>query len=147
MAHMKDAHRLAWALVFVFAVVVLISSLPESSFELASESRLPKWITLPPGLTRANVSLTMSYYSFPWGRAQFILRDAHEHVIEKRYGKQPCSEPLELKNAPHADHYPAYEVVTVKGVTEIMEHRKMEPIFYVTDDPAVWKQYSAIGCR
>src|SRR5271163_1330751 len=29
---------------------------PESTFELASESRLPKWITPPPGLTRADVS-------------------------------------------------------------------------------------------
>lgn len=46
---------------------------PEATFELASESRLPKWVTLPPGLARANVSLTMNYYIVPW--AQFILRD------------------------------------------------------------------------
>ena len=36
--------------------------------------------------------------------------------------------------------YPAYEVITVNGITDIIEHRKMEPIFYVTDDPAVWKE-------
>ena len=47
---------------------------PESTFALASESRLPKWITLPPGLTRADVSIKMSYYIKPWGSsATFIV--------------------------------------------------------------------------
>lgn len=35
---------------------------PESTFELASESKLPEWITIPPGHTRADVLITMSYY-------------------------------------------------------------------------------------
>jgi hypothetical protein len=57
---------------------------PESTFKLASESRLPKWVTLPPGFTRANVSLTMSYYIKPWGSsAQFTLQDANKQIIEK----------------------------------------------------------------
>jgi hypothetical protein len=34
----------------------------------------------------------------------------------------------------------SYEVVTVNGITEIIEHRKMEPLFYVTDDAAVWEE-------
>ena len=59
-------------------------SFPESTFELASESRLPKWITLPPGMTRADVSLTMSYYVWLWGRsATFILRNKKGQVLEK----------------------------------------------------------------
>jgi hypothetical protein len=33
--------------------------------------------------------------------------------------------------------YPGYEVVTVDGMTEVIEHRRMEPIFYITDDPQV----------
>jgi len=39
-----------------------------------------------------------------------------------------------------------YEAITVNGITEIIEHRKMEPIFYVTDGTTVWKQYKSIGC-
>ena len=35
---------------------------------------------------------------------------------------------------------PAYEIITVNGITEIIEYRKMEPVFYITDDPAVWKE-------
>jgi hypothetical protein len=57
---------------------------PESTFELASESRLPKWITLSPGLTRADVSIKMSYYAKPWGRsATFILEDTKGQVRQR----------------------------------------------------------------
>jgi hypothetical protein len=122
---------------------------PESSFELANESRLPKWITLPPGLTRADVSLTMNYYSAPWGYdTQFILRNKNNQTIEKKVGNGKCQPGFQLRNPPQGfpPGYPAYIPVTVKGVTEIIEHKKPEPLFYVTDDPLVWKQYSAFGC-
>jgi len=116
---------------------------PESTFELANESKLPKWITLPPGLTRADVSITMSYYSMPWSRsAIFTLKDAKGLIRTKVHGKMRGLGPNELKHPPpgFGPGYPAYEVITVSGITEIIEHRKMEPIFYITDDPAVWKE-------
>lgn len=116
---------------------------PESTFELASESRLPKWITLPQGLTRADVSLTMSYYVKPWGRsATFILKNTKGQTLKKVDGKVKGLEPFQLKHPPHGfpPGYPSYELITVNGVTEIIEHRKPEPIFYITDDPAVRKE-------
>ena len=116
---------------------------PESTFELASESRLPKWNTLPPGLTRADVSVTLSYYSVPWGGiATFILQTTKGQTLKKVYGKVKGLEPLQLKNSPPGfpPGYPSYEIITVNGITDIIEHRKMEPIFYITDDPAVWKE-------
>jgi hypothetical protein len=116
---------------------------PESTFELASRSRLPKWIVLPPGLTRADVSITMSYYLplWAWGRsAIFILRDTKGNVLVKVKGKLRGLGPNYLKQPPSGSlsKYPSYEVITVNNV--IIEHRKMEPIFYITDDPAVWKE-------
>ncbi|HEU5339805.1 hypothetical protein [Edaphobacter sp.] len=137
------------ALAFVFAAYKGCEMLPESTFQLSSDSRLPKWITLPPGLTRADVSLTMNYYVLPWGRdAQFVLRDKNEHALKKEDGKMRCKEPLQLKNSSQGfpSGYPAYEAITVNGITEIIEHKKMEPIFYVTDDTSVWKQYESNGC-
>ena len=121
---------------------------PESTFTLASESRLPRWMALPPGLTRADVSVNMSYYVKPWGgSATFILRDKKGQVLAKVNGKDKGLKPLQLKNPPKGfdPGYPAYEVITVNGITEIIEHRKMEPIFYVTDDPAVMKELLAGG--
>lgn len=124
--------------------------LAESTFTLANESRLPRWVKLPPGVTRADVSLTMSYYVKPWGRsAQFVLRDKNGQVLGKEHGSMTCKEPLQVRGRsqdPSAD-YPAYEAITVNGITDIIEHKKMEPIFFVTDNPAVWKQYESFGCR
>jgi hypothetical protein len=57
-------------------------------------------------------------------------------------GKLKGLGPLQLNHPPPGfpHGYPAYEIITVKGITDIIEHRKMEPVFYVTDDPAVWKE-------
>ena len=38
---------------------------PESQFELAPDSRLPKWFPLPTNLSREDVTVQMSYYSEP----------------------------------------------------------------------------------
>ena len=120
----------------------------ESTFSLASESRLPKWITLPAGVTRADVSLTISYYTtLSGGNAQFTLLDKSNRAIEKTSGKDRCGKPFELENlAQSASGYPKYDAITVNGITEIFEQRKPEDILYVTDDPAVWKQYRVRGC-
>ncbi len=33
--------------------------------------------------------------------------------------------------------YPSFQEITVDGTTEIIEHKAMEPIFYVSDDAAL----------
>jgi hypothetical protein len=119
---------------------------PESSFELARESRLPKWFTPPPGISRSDVTVTMNYYVKPSGRTStFILRDAKKQKLAEVNGTQKGLEPLKLKNprSGFPPGYPSYEIVTVNGVTEIIEHRQMEPIFYITDDPAVWAELNS----
>lgn len=91
----------------------------------------------------------MNYYVKPWGRsAQFVLRDKQERIIKKEDGKMRCKASFQLNRSQnHHFYYPAYEAISVNGIAEIIEHRKMEPTFYVTDDAAVWKQYESIGCR
>jgi hypothetical protein len=121
----------------------------EATFKLAGDSRLPKWVSLPPGLQRANSSVMMTYYNLPWGgRAEFLLQDERSRTIDKKTGTIKCREPLHLQTASpkSSSGYPSYEVITINGVTEIIEHRKMEPVFYVTDDAAIWKQYESTGC-
>lgn len=113
---------------------------PESSFELAHESRLPKWFALPQGLSRADVTVVMNYYVKSTGRtSQFILLDSKKQKFAEVNGTQKGFEPLRLKisRPGFPPGYPFYEIVTVNGTTEIIEHRQMEPIFYITDDPEV----------
>lgn len=121
---------------------------PESSFSLANESRLPKWFTLLPNQTRANVTVTMDYYIDSSGRtATFTLRDSSGSVISKVTGKQKGLEPLQRSTRlpGYPEGHPSYEIITVGGITEIIEHRKMEPIFYVTDDPEVKAEFADHG--
>src|SRR5260370_41721898 len=85
----------------------------ESTFELASESRLPKWIPLPQGLTRVDVSITMSYYVKPWcSSVTFILQETKRQIRTNVDGNVKSSEPFQLKQPPHGipSVYPIYEV-------------------------------------
>ena len=116
------------------------SLFPESSFELSRESRLPKWFTLPAGLSRADVTVTMDYFIDNRRTASFTLRDARKNrKLARVDGSTKGHEPLMLKvrRPGFPEGYPSYEIITVNGVTEVIEHRRMEPIFFITDDPAV----------
>ena len=146
----KIIRRVDKFLLFFVALIIAVSVLalacewiPESSFELASESRLPKWITLPPGITRADVSITMNYLINPLGRnSTFILQDKKGQLRTKVHGKTRGLGPDYLRHPPPGfpPGYPSSTVITVNGITDVIEHRKPEPIFYVMDDPAVWKE-------
>ena len=114
----------------------------ESNFDLAPESRLPKWFASA-GITRADATVTMDYWAGPVGRtATFTLRDKRGHrvarVVGKLRGKEPSS--LVLHGRTGRIPYPSYEVITATGITEVIEHRAMEPIFYITDDSRVKEQ-------
>ena len=109
---------------------------PESSFQLADDSRLPGWSTVPPGLTRNDVSVTLNLYSVPWPYAKFISRDRNGKKLGEVNGKTE-----------HPSYLPLYdEIVVVNGLSETIalkpysEHEGMikngiiVALFYVIDD-------------
>ena len=55
---------------------------------------------------------------------------------------QPSIFGKELKSLPDGfpKGYPCYIVITKDDITDIIELRKMEPFFYMTDDPDVWNE-------
>lgn len=68
-------------------------------------------------------------------------------TLEEVDGRVKCAD-FRRSNPPQGfpPGYPRYTEIVVKATNELIEHRKMEPVFYVTDDPAVWKEYRAAGC-
>lgn len=129
-------------LVWLIAIVIGMTGCVESSFILAPESRLPKWFDVPEGMSINEIKVTMDYYTD--GSAVFKLYKKEDFFyLKKVTGITHSARPLKLKSPPSgfSKHYPAYEVITVEGITDIIEHRKMEPIFYVIDDPAIWKEF------
>lgn len=110
----------------------------ESSFVLSNDSRLPRWLSLPSGLTRADVSVTMNYYTTLSGDdTTMILKDRNGKTLTEINGRQRCQLPK--------SGYPAYDLIEVNGDVEVIEHKKMEPVFYINDDPVVRQKLLACG--
>ena len=72
---------------------------PESCFDLAAESRLPKWFSIPQGLSRSDVILHMCYYTEgEEGReAEFVLWKRNGWRIAKASGHLLGNRPLTLE--------------------------------------------------
>jgi len=91
-------------------------------------------------MQRTDVGVALIYYIGSAGRtATVILHTRQGKELQRVVATQRGTEPLTLE--PHADTgripYPTYEVLTANGITEVIEHRRMEPVFYINDDPAV----------
>ena len=129
------------ALFILALVVVACVGCAESSFKLSPESRLPKWLELPGGVPRADVYIDLDYYIFPSNKAVFTMRDRTGRKLKSVTVPLTGTSPQSLK--PRASNepvpYPSYEVCRAAGLVDIIEHRRMEPVFYMTDDALVWK--------
>lgn len=128
-----------------FSALLLVGCLngcvSESNFRLSDESRLPRWFNLPEGKKREDVTVTLYYYSMPsGGRAKLILKDRDGWFpIDRVEGKLRELEPMQLESASGNDD-PEYEILSAEGITDIIEHREKNDIFYMVDDPAVWSE-------
>jgi len=122
----------------LLVVVLFVSSWAmtgcvESSFTLANESRLPKGIELPPGLTRKDVSVTLNYPSTPRPVVEFILTDRKWKKLAVVKGNFRPS--------------PNDNIVVINGITEVLALVPCGPhqgyvqdghivaLFYVVDEP------------
>lgn len=131
-------------LIFLFLVIVCFCGcryFPESMFELAPASRLPRWFTLPKRVSRADVTVTMYRYS---DSSTLWLLDRNGNTlaqVESVWKGQLVSGGAKMNSNGGYDRpgeeYPIYDVETMNGITEVFEYRRMEPVFYVTDDPEV----------
>ena len=130
------------AAVLISALYVGSSMIAESSFKLADDSRLPKWITIPDGLTREQVTIRLDYYSGLFGRkATFTLigPDMGDSARISGAIRGDMPHPASGK-ASKIVSYPIYQFISADGVWDIVEHRKMEPLFYLSDDPELWRR-------
>jgi hypothetical protein len=134
----------------LYLAVASCGIFPESKFLLSDASRLPKWFALDAGMLRSQVMVEMSYYISPIsGTATFLMKRRDGSVISKAKGKVRGDHPIYM-GPPTTDplrQYPSYEVVTVNGISEAIEHRGMEPIFYIADDPAILDKLGIAGSK
>ncbi|HMB81286.1 MAG TPA: hypothetical protein VKI43_14510 [Vicinamibacterales bacterium] len=114
----------------------------ESDFDLAESSRLPTALARPPNLNRREVSARLSYHlGLAAGEGRGIARlwlvnrsglATREALCENwNWTYPPASSGTDEKGYPH------YSIINCYGTLDVIEHRKMEPIFYMVDDPAI----------
>ena len=138
-------HAKRW--VFLAAVPISACAMNgclESSFRLASDSRLPQGLPIPPGLTRAEVSVRIDYWTIPY-HATITLRDKNGRKITAVTGRYKSRYPLYLRTTRPGSlpGYPTYDVLQINGQYEVLEQRQFNDILYVTDDPAIRQEVLA----
>jgi hypothetical protein len=125
---------------FRLAVLLVVSGLNvacvESEFDLAEESRLPVWFKVPDGASRADVKLSLAYYT--GGKAKFVLRNKSGRLISKASGELRTGL-RKVRDSNSRDHL--VDVVTVRGVAEVLEFSHIEPLFDVCDNPEVRRNF------
>jgi hypothetical protein len=141
-------HTKKWPLVAAVCLAACATTgCIESTFNLARESRLPQGVGIPPGLTRADVSVTVDY---TMRGAIFTLRDKTGRTLAKVHGKTKGS-PIYLKTNAQGRNFaePGYQFVVINGVTELIkcrpynanenmvENGRIVALFYVVDDPSL----------
>ena len=113
-----------------------INGCVESMFDLAGDSRLPKWITLPPGLTRADV-LVVEEAMEPTSRGVYVKVVLYNRKFKKL--AEVKGESFRLSGR--------YFIDIVSGEPEIIglthqpnEHGIDLPYFFVVDDLALKRE-------
>ena len=113
----------------------------ESEFTLSPESQLPVWFSeLPENIKREDLTIYLQYYTpiFDVDDAVLIVKHGwrtlyKETGISKHHPKYWA---WANKDWPARSH-PGYVNLTINGKTEIIEHKKMEPIFYISNEAAI----------
>jgi len=131
-----------------------ISGCVDSVNYLASDSRLPKWFTLPPGLTRADVTVVRASMD-PTRRGDMKVALYHSDIKVALYRNDIKAALLNRKHRKLVEKKLAdvsgksiwlgyFGIDVVNGVPEITgskaqidEHGNRMPYFYVVDDPAL----------
>ena len=109
----------------------------ESAFDLASGSRLPKVLAPPNGARRPGLSARLSYHLGLWlGEGRGVSRlwlVRAPGIAVKEVICEAWDHPRSARTKPPTP-YPNFTIVNCNGVVDVIEHRRMEPIFYMSDD-------------
>jgi len=122
------------------ALILLTSSscsrFPESEFTLSMESRLPKFIDPSRARSPKGYTARVEIYSSPDVARVIVVDDQHRTIFEERGAFR--WHPRDGHQGHGQIAYPSHFVVSFPSGEDIFEQRALEPILYLSDDPALW---------
>jgi hypothetical protein len=106
----------------------LCTSCVESDFRLSSDSRLPRWFSLPVNFKRSDVTVRITYYTSSGPRIQLI--GPRGNVMASVSGTDRRSLETERRSP---GEFPSYSFIKVGEIEEVIEHRSPGPILYIAE--------------
>jgi hypothetical protein len=101
-------------------------------FTLAPDSPLPTGLTVPPGISRSDISVELQHWSGPFGSSvQFTMRNCRWEQIATVF-VDTFPGVLQLDSP-----YPSYEVITSGSKTEVIQFGGTPPGVRINRDPAL----------
>jgi hypothetical protein len=119
----------------------------ESQFTLDADSRLPKWIAVPAGVSRNELTVRIRYYVPPFSvdNTEIELLGKNGATLFKTTGEHCWHPVMEAKKNKYGGFDPGsephYVYIRANGALEVVEHVR-GPTFRITDDPMLIKQAS-----
>lgn len=135
-------HRRAALAVLLLSQLMAVGCewITEAEFNLAPDSRIPKWFAFPTCVSAYVCAVQYTIFSEGRVRVRIYGPDGSQ-VGEVRPVDEGTVWSPALGGVPAEDQsadkqtYPVYSVLSFNGVREVIEHRRGEPTFYLVDDP------------
>ncbi|MEZ5571551.1 MAG: hypothetical protein R3E64_05950 [Halioglobus sp.] len=138
-------NRISPLLTIIVCFVSLGGCLSESNFRLSPDSRLPKWFSEEYEVQRSDMTVTLDLYSHT-SEAVYTLKlkeDGNIFSLKTISGHVPYPDWMNVGT--YKRRSPGYYAFTIDGITDIIEFRRPEPFFYMSDDPEKWDELKEMG--
>lgn len=106
-------------------------------FRLRGDSPLPRWVALPQGMTRDQVSVTIIEYEPMFtskSKEIFIVKDNRGKVIQKEVGYGYWHPDSARKKIPAAT-FPNWTIIEVNGTKEVYEQSEKNDLLKIVKKP------------
>ena len=142
---MTPRYGRAWSVLAAVAILVACSptrGCVESQFDLAPDSRLPKWFSALEPSSRSNYTLSLQFWTN--GDAVFTLADKRGLTLQ-RVTAPSCWHPA-TRWTPNGDGsftpapYPHYVIVVANEVVDVVEARAMQPTFWMSENETIIRE-------
>ena len=107
-------------------------------FRLSSDSPLPSWVSLPTGVGRDQLSITITRYeatTTPKWKVRFVVRGARQGVLQEEIGYGYWHPDSKREKIP-AGTYPNWVIIEVKGTKEVYEQSEANDLLRIVKKPS-----------
>lgn len=138
-------YRISAFLTVIACYMLLGGCLAESNFKLSPDSRLPKWFSEMSEKPRSDLHATLDIYSHRSESVYTLKLKERGRIssLKTISGHEPYADWMYVGT--YKNRYPAYYAFTIDGITDIIEFRRPEPFFYMTDDLKIWQELNELG--